>query len=144
MPLEPTLSGRIERRLPIIVVVRLEQAESANSDREERTYTGNISARGARVFSRYPWQIGDKVMATPVRGKTASANVVYCQKLPDDRYGVGVKFQDQPVTWSVIRRYDGIEISYPAKSQSSAAGPDSKPQHGTKAPLDKSEDVAKK
>ena len=144
MPLEPTLSGRMERRLPIIVVVRLEQAESANSDREERTYTDNISARGARVFSRYPWQIGDKVMVTPMREKTAPANVVYCQKLPDDRYGVGVKFQNQPVTWSVIRRYDGIEISSPAKLQSSAGGPDIKAQDGTKAPLDKSEDVAKK
>lgn len=134
----------MERRLPIIVVVRLAQAEAADSDREERTYTDNISARGVRVFSRYVWQVGDKVMVTPLREETSSGNVVYCQTLPDGRYGIGVKFQGDPVTWAAIRRYDGIEISSPAKSESSTGGSDVLPQDGSAAPCDKSEDVAKK
>ena len=140
MPLDPKLmSGRLERRLPIIVVVRLEQAEAADREREERTYTDNISARGARVFSRYVWQVGDKVMVTPLKEETSSGNVVYCQTLPDGRYGIGVKFQGHPVTWAAIRRYDGIEISSPVKSESNTGGSDVLPQDGSAAPCDKNE-----
>jgi len=38
---------------------------------------------------------------------------------PDDRYGIGVKFRDRLVTWSAMRRYDGIQISSLAKSKPS-------------------------
>ena len=144
MPLDPRLSGRTERRLPIIVVVRLAQIEPADSDREERTYTDNISAQGARVFSRYSWQAGDKVVVTPVREETVSGKVVYCQTLSDGRYGIGVKFQGDPVKWAAIRRFDGVQISSPAKAESSTGGSDVMPQDGTDVTRDKSEDVAKK
>jgi len=144
MPLDPRLGGRTEKRLPIIVVVRLAQVEPAESEREERTYTDNISARGARIFSRYPWHAGDAIMLTPLREETASAKVIYCQTLPDGRYGIGVKFQGDPLTWSVIRRYDGIQISSPAEAESSTGGPDLMPQDKTDVPRDKREDVAKK
>ncbi len=107
MPLDHTLSGRIERRLPIIAVVRLGHCEPAGTD-GERTYTDNISPHGARVFSKYPWQPGDVVQVTPLNEDSACGKVVYCRKLPDDRYGMGVKFQGRPVAWSMIRKYGGI------------------------------------
>ena len=65
MPLDHNLNGRMEKRLPIVVVVRLAQAERAGADVEERTYTDNISARGARVYSVRLWQLGDAVHVTP-------------------------------------------------------------------------------
>jgi len=105
----------MERRLPIIVVVRLGQAEPVGTHIEERTYTDNISAHGARVFSRHPRKIGGEVLLTPKNEETARGNVVYCQRLADDRYGVGVRFQDRPVTWSIMRRFDGMQISSLAK-----------------------------
>jgi PilZ domain len=109
----------MERRLPIIVVVRLAQAECADTGGEERTYTDNISAHGARVFSRNPWQLGEKVRVTPVNEEsTACGNVVHCHQLADDRYWIGVQFQDRPVMWSSLRRYDGL-YQPPAKSGSS-------------------------
>jgi hypothetical protein len=109
MPLDHTLDGRSERRLPIVVMVRLTQAERAGTDGEERTYTDNISAHGARAFSRRPWRPGSEVVVTPVNEEsTTCGKVVYCQRLADDRYCIGVKFQDRPVRWSVMRRYDGI------------------------------------
>ncbi len=108
MPLDNTLSGRIERRLPIIVMVRLAQAERVSTDGEEKTYTDNISSHGARVFSKHPWQPGDVVQVTPLNEDSACGKVVYCQRLPDDRYGMGVKFQGRPVAWSIIRKYGGI------------------------------------
>ena len=118
MPLDPTLSGRMERRLPIVVVVRLAEAKCASTDGEERTYTDNISSRGARLYSIRPWQLGDAVQVTPRNEDPACGNVVYCQTLPDSRYVIGVMFQDRPVMWSATRRYDGSQIS-PAKSKSS-------------------------
>jgi hypothetical protein len=118
MPLDYALSGRLERRLPIVVVVRLAQAERAGTEGEERTYTDNISSRGARVYSIRPWQPGDPVQVTPRNEGPALGKVVYCQMLPDNRYVIGVKFPDRQVTWSAVSRYDGSQISLPAKSES--------------------------
>jgi hypothetical protein len=119
MPLDQTLSGRMERRLPIVVVVRLAQVERTGEDGEERTYTDNISSRGARVYSIRPWQLGDALQLTPRNDGPACGNVVYCQRLADNRYAIGVKFQDCPITWSVVHRFDGLHSSPPAKSESS-------------------------
>jgi hypothetical protein len=111
MSLDHMPSGRLERRLPIIVIVRLAQADRASTPGEERTFTDNISAHGARIFSRHPWQPGDEVIVTPLNDETTWGNVVYCQRLADDRFGIGVKFKDRTVMWSAMRKYDGIRIS---------------------------------
>lgn len=118
MSLDHTLSGRLDRRLSIIVIVRLAQVDRARTHGEEWTLTDNIGAHGARIFSRHPWQPGDEVMVTPVNEETTCGNVVYCQRLADDRYGIGVKFQDHIVMWSAMCRYDGLQIC-PQPDQSS-------------------------
>jgi len=104
---DQSLGGRIERRLPIIVVVRLAPVERAGAVAEEKTCTDNISAHGARLFSKHRWQPGDCITVTATNEEKASGKVVYCQWLADDRFSVGVTFQNDPVGWSVIRRYDG-------------------------------------
>ena len=106
-PLDHGPSGRMERRLPIVVVLRLAPAVSAAAD-GERTFTDNISSHGARIFSRHAWQPGDAVRVTPLNEDSVSAQVVYSQKLPDDRYGIGLKLQDGPGTWSAFRRYESL------------------------------------
>jgi len=109
IPLDHELSGRTERRLPIIVVVRLAHCQPAGTDGEgERTYTDNISPHGARVFSKHLWQLGDAVRVTPLNGDSACGKVVHCQRLPDDRYSIGVKFQGCSVKWSALRRYGSL------------------------------------
>jgi len=98
----------MEKRLPIIVVVRLSRTRNLPSREEERTYTDNISARGVRLFSRYFWQPGEQVQVTPLNEESPMlGEVVYCQRLDDDHFGVGVKFQERPVAWSTLRRYVG-------------------------------------
>lgn len=119
MPQDSTLVGRIEKRLPIIVVVNLAYSERSDVGETEWTFTDNISARGARVFSRRDWQPGEEITLTPFNEETASGSVVYCQKMADKRYWIGVKLKDHPTTWKIIRRYDGIEISTAARSKSS-------------------------
>ena len=105
MSLDHGLSGRMERRLPIIVVVHLTECPPAGTDGEEKTYTDNISSRGARIFSKHGWQPGDSVRVTPLSENSVCAKVIYCHRLPDSRYGVGVKFQGRPLTWSIILRH---------------------------------------
>src|ERR1700739_3601037 len=104
-----SLVGRMERRLPIIVVVCLAQLEPTNTDGVEWTYTDNISAHGARVFSKHVWQPGDEITLTPFKEETASGNVVYCQRTAGDRHWVGVQLKDHPITWRAVKRFDGIQ-----------------------------------
>jgi hypothetical protein len=109
MALEQTVSGRMERRLPLVLIVRLAQVEREGTGGEERTYTDNISKHGACIFSTRPWKFGEKVRVTPVNEEsTVCGNVVYCHKRADGHYDVGVQFQDGPVMWSAMRRYDGL------------------------------------
>ena len=109
IPLDRGLSGRTERRLPIIVVVCLAHCQPAGTDgEEERTYTDNISPHGARVFSKNLWQLGDAVRVTPLHGDSACGKVVHCQRLPDDRYSIGVNFQGCSVKWSALQRYGSL------------------------------------
>ena len=110
MHLDHTRNGRMERRLPIIVAIRLAPAQEAATDGEEKTYTDNISAHGARIFSKRAWQPGEMVRITPLDQDAACAKVAYCQRLPDDRYTIGVEFQARPVTWSTLQRHTGLLV----------------------------------
>jgi hypothetical protein len=101
-------TGRTEKRLPIIMVVRIMHCEPAGAAGEEKTYTDNISPHGARVFSKHLWQAGDAVRVTPLSNDSVCGKVVYCLKLPDDRYSIGVQFQSHPVAWSVLERFSGL------------------------------------
>src|SRR4029077_18614294 len=98
----------MERRLPIIVVVRLVHAENPATDGEERTFTDNISDHGARIFSKIAWQTGDVFRVTPLTEHAACGRVIYCQKLQDNRYTIGVKFQGRPAMWPTLRKCDGL------------------------------------
>jgi hypothetical protein len=86
MPEEQALNGRMERRLPIIVVVSLARFEGTSTDGVEWTYTDNISAHGARVFSKRAWRPGEEITVTPINEETTRGSIVYCQGLADDRY----------------------------------------------------------
>lgn len=106
-----TLIGRTEKRLPIIVVVSLARFGRATTDGAEWTYTDNVSAHGARVFSKQVWQLGDEITLTPFKEETASGIVVYRQRIAGDRYWIGVQLKDHPNAWRAIRRYDGIQMT---------------------------------
>ena len=105
-----TLIGRKEKRLPIIVVVSLADLGRTTTDGAEWTYTDNISAHGARVFSKHVWQPGDEITLTPFKEEMASGIVVYYQRTAGDRYWVGVQLKDHPIPWRAVNRYDGIKM----------------------------------
>lgn len=94
-----------------MVAVDLAPPESVNAERHERTYTDNISPHGARVRSTCAWRLGDLAEIIPVNGETpVRGEVVYCQKLDNDRFFVGLKVRESRVLWPILRRFDGIDI----------------------------------
>jgi hypothetical protein len=108
MASERILNGRMDKRLPIAMVVHLAQGQDQSVNGSEVTYTDNISVSGARVITSRPWQTGEIVQLTPLKEETTiRGKVVYCQKLVDDRYCIGLNFNGRPVTWSTFRTYSG-------------------------------------
>ena len=101
MPFDRHLEGRLEKRLPIAVVVCLTGANHSNGAGQEETYTDNVSLHGVRLISRHPWHPGEVAQVTPVKyGILARGKVVYCKQLANDRYFVGLNFPQQTVRWS--------------------------------------------
>lgn len=105
MALENRFTGREEKRLPVMMEVKLASAEGASAERRERAVVENISALGARVYANSAWQLGERVEVTPAVGQTPlRAEVVYCHKAEGGRFVVGLKFRRSPVLWSILER----------------------------------------
>ena len=103
-----SLDGRMEKRIPIIIIVRLSQRNMDTSE-EERTYTDNVSSHGARVFSQNSWKPGELARVTSVRDEaTILGEVIYCQRHESGLFCIGLKFLEPAVQWSALSRYDGI------------------------------------
>lgn len=99
--------GRMEKRLPIAIVVRLAPVQDQSANGTEVAYTDNVSAHGARIVAHRPWQTGEIIRVTSLKDEnTICGKVVYCQKLPDDRYLIGLSFQNGGVTWSRYSTYN--------------------------------------
>lgn len=105
------LSGREERRLPIMMEVTLAPVGRANVDRGERTFTDNISEHGIRVKSANAWRMGEQAEVTPMKEEVSiRGEVVYCQKV-DARFFVGLKFPRSHVPWSILKRFNGLALT---------------------------------
>jgi hypothetical protein len=83
-----------------------------NVDRGERTFTDNISAHGIRVKSANVWRMGEQAEVTPTKGEVSlRGEVVYCQKVGDARFFVGLKFPSGHVPWSILKRFNGLALT---------------------------------
>lgn len=101
-------TGRKERRFPIMVPVSLGPVSPAGIEKRERTFTDNISGYGARVRASCPWQLGEEAEIAPVRGEEPMrGEVVYCQKLAEETFFIGLRFHSH-IPWSVLQRFNGI------------------------------------
>ena len=71
---------------------RLESADAPiSSDNVKIT---NISSHGARVISHRHWRPRDRATLIELTGDFhLAAEVIYCRRLRDDAYVVGLKFQ---------------------------------------------------
>jgi hypothetical protein len=106
MGIKSRIVGRMEKRLPIAIVVRLVSAQEQPANGAEMTYTDNVSVHGARVVSTRAWKPGDAAQVTSLKDEiTLSGKVVYCHKVQDHRYLIGLNFLGRRVTWSAYNTY---------------------------------------
>ena len=104
-----SLSGRRESRLPIAVAVRVEVLGPAGARRGGKSFTDNVSAHGVRMRSRRAYHPGEHAELTPLNEEfPVRCEVVYCQKLADEHFFVGLKVTRGKIPWAVLKRFDGM------------------------------------
>jgi hypothetical protein len=91
-------SGRLEKRIQLAVPVEISSLQDPSA--AERTITENVCSLGIRVLTKRAKELNERLMVSSMAGDLRTlARVVYCQRLPDGRFGVGVQFQEVAVTW---------------------------------------------
>src|SRR5215472_4065510 len=99
----------MEKRLPIAMVVNLAPALAQGCRVGEMTYTDNVSAHGACVVSNRSWRPGEVAEITSLLDQIAmQGKVVYCRKHGEDRYAIGLSFQNSAMVWSIYLKYAGL------------------------------------
>lgn len=95
----PTRSGRLEKRTRLAVPVQISSLQDSTA--AEQTTTENVCSSGIRVLTQRARELNGRVWVRSLDGDLRTlARVVYCQKLPDGRFGIGLQFQGQAVNWS--------------------------------------------
>ena len=83
-------TGRSDRRIPKAVAVELARPDA--SQIKETAIAQNVSARGMRIATEHVWRPGDSVvLSSPESGVRTRARVVYCQRIENNRFAVGLE-----------------------------------------------------
>jgi len=94
----PQRSGRLEKRIRLEVPVQI--SSLFDPAKTERTTTENVCSVGMRILTQRARELNERLLINAVVGDLRTlARVVYCQRLPDGRYGVGLQFQGKTVNW---------------------------------------------
>ena len=91
-------SGRLEKRFQLSLPVQISSLYDPSA--AERTTTENVCSLGMRVLTQKAKELNERLMISSLVGDLrALARVVYCQRLPDGRFGIGIQFQGQSANW---------------------------------------------
>jgi hypothetical protein len=91
-------SGRLEKRIRLAIAVEISSPRDPAAT--ERTTTENVCSLGLRVLTQRAKEMNERLMINSLAGDLRTlARVVYCQRLPDGRFGVGLQFQGLAVDW---------------------------------------------
>lgn len=94
----PVRSGRLEKRIRLAVPVQISTLLEPAAT--ERTATENVCSLGIRILSQRARGLNERLMISTLMGNLRTpARVVYCQRLPDGRFAVGLQFQGVDVSW---------------------------------------------
>ena len=100
MSLVSNTTGRLERRTARTIAVELCGEPRLN----ERTFTENVSPRGARVVTGREWQPGARVLLIcPEDNVRLEAEIVYYQRLAKNRFAVGLELSARVERWAKPR-----------------------------------------
>ena len=118
MALNSRLSGREGKRLPVKLEAKLASAETAAAERQENVEIENISAHGARLYATGPWRLGEQVEITPLAGELPlRGDVIYCHRLTEDRFVVGLALHTGPGLRSMLKKLEGHDLMIPSDWQ---------------------------
>jgi hypothetical protein len=99
------LNGRYEKRTPRAVTVELLRLDE--SQLNVRTVTENVSPRGARIVTDWNYAPGKHVVVTaPEEGVKSLARVVYCQRVEDTKFAVGLQLVVRVEEWGKFASSD--------------------------------------
>src|SRR5215831_12672922 len=91
-------SGRLEKRIQLSLPVQI--SSLYDPSKAERSTTENVCSLGMRVLTQKAKELNERLMISSLVGDLrALARVVYCQRLPDGGFGVGIQFQGQSICW---------------------------------------------
>ena len=91
-------SGRLEKRIRLAVPVEITSLQYPSAN--ERVTTDNVCSLGIRVLTEHARELNERLMiSSPAGDLRTLARVVYCQRLPNGRFGVGMEFQGIAVNW---------------------------------------------
>ena len=88
--------GRLEKRVPLSLPVEISNPEDPSAT--ERTTTENVCSMGVRLLAEHARELNEQLMICSLVGDLRRlARVVYCQRLPNGRFGIGVEFENVAV-----------------------------------------------
>jgi hypothetical protein len=83
-------TGRSNKRIAKEVMVELALPNASRL--KEAAIAQNVSARGMQVVTERLWRPGDRVLlSSPESDSRTQARVVYCQRLENNKYAVGLE-----------------------------------------------------
>jgi PilZ domain-containing protein len=92
-------NGRSERRIARTVTVEVCLQEEPKLN--ERMLTENVSAHGARIFMERKLLPGQQVLvSSPKEGEHSQARIVYCQRVSERRFAVGLELSGRVESWA--------------------------------------------
>ena len=95
----PLRSGRLEKRIEVAIPLQI--STILDPDAAERTTTENVCSLGMRVLTEHARELNERLMITSLKDNMRRlVRVVYCQRLPDGHFAVGLQFQGSAVKWS--------------------------------------------
>ena len=96
----PWRSGRLEKRIRLTFPLELSSLQDPYAT--ERTTTENVCSLGVRVLTRQSKERNERLVIKSLADDLrALARVVYCQRLADGRFGVGISFIGAAFDWSM-------------------------------------------
>ena len=94
----PMRSGRLEKRTRLAIPVKISSLKEPSAG--ERSTTENVCSLGLRVLVRRARELNERLLITSVDGELqADARVVYCERLLDGRFAVGLEFHEEVTDW---------------------------------------------
>ena len=90
--------GRVEKRIQLAIPVTISSPTEQSAG--ERSTTENVCSLGLRVLAGRTRELNERLLIKSIDGELqAAARVVYCERLLDGRFALGLEFHEEVANW---------------------------------------------